>query len=83
MDNPENMTTQGTQDTRQINVREYQRGNQKWTIQRNWQHWIHNIQDIQQVVNKHQRKPKAEITKVQSRKTGNIGYIRRQRIPKG
>jgi hypothetical protein len=21
-----------------INVREYRRGNQKWTIQRNWQH---------------------------------------------
>ena len=27
--------------TRQINVREYRRGNQKWTIQRNWQHRIH------------------------------------------
>jgi hypothetical protein len=23
-----------------INVREYQRGNQKWTIQRKWQHWV-------------------------------------------
>jgi hypothetical protein len=22
----------------QINVREYRRGNRKWTIQRNWQH---------------------------------------------
>ena len=22
----------------EINVREYRRGNQKWTIQRNWQH---------------------------------------------
>ena len=27
--------------TRQINVREYQRGNQKGTIQRNWQHRVH------------------------------------------
>jgi hypothetical protein len=27
--------------TRQINVREYRRGNQKWTIQRNWQHRVH------------------------------------------
>jgi hypothetical protein len=24
-----------------INVREYRRGNQKWTIQRNWQHRVH------------------------------------------
>jgi len=23
---------------RSINIREYRRGNQKWTIQRNWQH---------------------------------------------
>ena len=23
-----------------INVKEYRRGNQKWTIQRNWQHWV-------------------------------------------
>ena len=33
-DNPETPATYGTQDTGQINVREYQRGNQKWTIQR-------------------------------------------------
>jgi len=25
----------------QIYVREYRRGNPKWTIQRNWQHRIH------------------------------------------
>ena len=25
----------------QINVTEYQRGNQTWTIQRNWQHSVH------------------------------------------
>ena len=24
-----------------INIREYQRDNQKWTIQRNWQHRVH------------------------------------------
>jgi len=24
-----------------INVREYRRGNKKWTIQRNWQHSVH------------------------------------------
>jgi hypothetical protein len=27
-----------------INVREYCRGNQKWTIQKNWQHRVHKIQ---------------------------------------
>jgi hypothetical protein len=37
LDNPEKLATQGTQDTGQINVREYRRGNQNWTIQRNWQ----------------------------------------------
>ena len=24
-----------------INVKENRRGNQEWTIQRNWQHWVH------------------------------------------
>ena len=28
-----------------INVREYRRGNHKWTIRRNWQHWVHKTQD--------------------------------------
>jgi len=27
----------------QINVRKYRRKNQKWTIQRNWQHRVHKI----------------------------------------
>ena len=44
-DNPEKLATQGTQDTKQINVREYRRGNQKRTIQRNWQHSEHKTQD--------------------------------------
>ena len=26
-----------------INVREYRRGNQKWVIQRNWQHKVHQM----------------------------------------
>jgi hypothetical protein len=30
-----------------INVREYRRGNQKWAIQRNWQHRIHKTQKRQ------------------------------------
>jgi hypothetical protein len=40
MDNPEILATYGTQDTGQINDREYQRGNKKWTIQRFWQPFI-------------------------------------------
>ena len=35
MDNPEKLANIGY--TRQINVRDNRRGNQKWTIQRNWQ----------------------------------------------
>ena len=50
MDNPETLTTLGTQDTgrretKQINVRETRRGNQEWTIQRHWQHWVHKTQE--------------------------------------
>ena len=30
----------GTVNFKQISVREYRRGNQKWTIQRNWQHRV-------------------------------------------
>ena len=29
----------------QINARETRRGNQEWTIQRNWQHWGHQTQN--------------------------------------
>ena len=28
-----------------INVRGNRRDNQEWTIQRNWQHWVHKTQD--------------------------------------
>jgi hypothetical protein len=27
------------------NVRENRRGNQEWTIHRNWQHWVHKTQN--------------------------------------
>ena len=36
MDNPETLSSLGTQDTGQINLRENREGNQKWTIQRNY-----------------------------------------------
>ena len=52
MDDSETHVILGTQDTEQINVRENRRGNQKWTIQRHWQHWAHKTQD------KGWRKPK-------------------------
>jgi len=45
-DNPVKLATYCTQDTGQINVREYRRGNKnKRTIQRNWQHRVHKLQD--------------------------------------
>ena len=28
-----------------INVRKNRKSNQEWTIQREWQHWVHKIQD--------------------------------------
>jgi len=30
-----------------INVREYRRGNQEWTIQRHWQHRVHKREEKQ------------------------------------
>jgi hypothetical protein len=67
MDNQEKLATSGTQDinngqsretgnivyTRhRTKVRENQRDNEEWTIQTNWQHWVHKTQD------KGYRKPK-------------------------
>ena len=45
LDNQETLATLGTQDTRQINVRENRSGNQDWIIKRHWQHWAHKTQD--------------------------------------
>ena len=44
--------------TKQINVREYRRSNQKWTIQRNWQHSVHKTKTNK--TNKRQRIPKEQ-----------------------
>ena len=58
MDNPETLATLCTQDTgrrqtKQINVRENRRGNQEWTIQNHWQHYVHKTQDEDQHNKKH------------------------------
>ena len=45
MDNPETLSSLGTQDTGQINLRENREGNQEWTIQRQCHHWVHETQD--------------------------------------
>jgi len=36
--------------TLRINIRENRRGNQQWTIQRNWQHWVHKTQDEDKLI---------------------------------
>ena len=57
-----------------INVREYRRGNQKRTIQRNWQHRIHKAK-------KNTEKLATQDTQGEEkhRETGNIGYTRRRK----
>jgi hypothetical protein len=65
MDNPEKLATFGTQDTgwRQTKLR----GNQEWTIQRNWQHWVHKTHD-------EDKQNWGAMKNGQSRETGNIWY---------
>ena len=45
MDNPETLSSLGTRDTGQINIRENRESNQEWTIQRHCNHWVHETQD--------------------------------------
>jgi hypothetical protein len=40
-------------DVYQINIRENRRGNQQWTIQRNWQHWVQMTPDEDKQNKKH------------------------------
>ena len=37
-----------------LNVGENRRGNQEWTIQRQWQHWEHKTQDVNKETTKTQ-----------------------------
>jgi hypothetical protein len=71
MDNREALSTFSTQDTGQINVRENRGGNQEWTIQRHWQHWVRKTQDKQTL-----EKTEWTIKNGQSRDTVNIEYTR-------
>ena len=72
-----------------INVREYRRGNQKWTIQRNWQHCVHNTQDEykkkqknttrkQKNKNKQTKKPRTFYVLGTIRKQAHLTYIRHE-----
>ena len=44
-ENPEKLATQGTQDTGQINIREYRRGNQKGKSRETGNIEVHKTQD--------------------------------------
>jgi len=37
----------------EIKVRENRKGNQEWTIERNWQYWVHKTQDEDKQSKKH------------------------------
>ena len=56
--NPEKLSTQDTQETGQINVREYRRDNQKWTTQRNWQYREDMMEICEDYYCKHLRQSK-------------------------
>ena len=82
-DNPEKLATQGTQDTGQIHVREYRRGNTKKDNPEKLA--TYGTQDTGQINVREYRRGNE---KGQSRETGNIRYTRHrtnkcQRIPKG
>jgi len=50
------ITAKCTKQRQWINVRENRRGNEGWTIQRNWQHWVLKTQDE----DKHSKKQNTE-----------------------
>ena len=73
MDNPETLATLGTQDKDKYNVREYRKGNPKWTLQRNWQHRVHKKKTNITLEN-----TERAIKIGHNRETGNIGYTRQR-----
>ena len=58
-----------------INVREYRKGNQKWTIQRNWQHKVHKTKKLSTQGTQDEEKQ----NKNNPEKPGNTGYTRRRK----
>ena len=54
MDNPDTDNIGYTR--HRTKVRENQRDNQEWTIQRHWQHWVHKKQDEDKQNNTHNTK---------------------------
>ena len=73
-DNPEKLATQGAQDTGQINVREYRRGNKK-EQSRNWQHRVHKTQDKQMFENTEGAIKKDNPEKLATQGTQDTGQI--------
>jgi hypothetical protein len=70
--NPEKLATKGTQDTGQINVREFRRGKKKDNPEKLA---IYSTQDTGQINFSEYRRGNK---KRQSREHGNIGYIRQR-----
>ena len=63
----------------QINVREYRRDNQKWTIQKNGQHWAHKTKKntTQHVLHSTMRKQKHNTTCVaQHQEIKRMNHVR-------
>ena len=73
MDITEKLTTYSTQEKDKHNVREYGKGNQKWTLQRNWRHRV-NKKKTNITLENTERAIKSR----HYRETGNIGYTRQR-----
>ena len=64
-----------------INVKEYRRANQKWTIQTNGQYRVHKMKGQSEMDNPDKRtmqgtQDEGAIRNGQSRQTDNVGYTR-------
>ena len=73
MDITEKLATYSTQEKDKHNVREYRKGNQMWTLQRNWQHRVHKKKTNITLEN-----TERAIKSGHYRETGNIGYTRKR-----
>jgi hypothetical protein len=73
VDITEKLATKGTQDKGKHNIGEYRKGNQKWTLQRNWQHRVDKTK-----TNITLKNTERAIKSGHYRETGNIGYTRKR-----